>query len=255
MLSVLHGETHAGSPVATWPLPSVETLAAVSLIAVATVAGAWLARRGSGRSALPLAAASGVLLVIAALDLLPDAWAEAREAGVPPWAVPATVLVSWCVMDAVVRVGCPCEPSRAGGIGTAAGLALHRFLEGATLALTASIVVVAALFVHAAGEGLALAALLGARPRRRLAPWIALACVSPVAGGFVMNALPVPAALMPLLLAFVAAVLAQGAWVALKVARRRASHEGRRLRSPMALAMASAALVTALVVLIGSASH
>ncbi|MFF3665823.1 hypothetical protein [Microtetraspora malaysiensis] len=255
MLSVLLAETQADNGAITWPLPSAETLAAVLLVALATVTGAWLARRGSGRSTLLLAAASGVLLIIAALDLLPDAWAEAHEAGVPLWAVPVTTLISYCVMGAVVRLGCPCEPSRTGGIGAACGLALHRFLEGATLALTASIVVVAALFVHAAGEGLALAALLGAQPQRRIAPWIGLACLSPVMGAFVTTALPIPAVLMPLLLAFVAGVLARSSWVAIKVAHQRSPYDRRLLRSPVPLAMAFAALLTALVVLIGSATH
>ncbi|GAA0425734.1 hypothetical protein Acor_54300 [Acrocarpospora corrugata] len=86
---------------------------------------------------------------------------------------------------------------------------------------------VSALFVHAGSEGLALAALLGARPRRYVAPWIGLACLSPVAGALITSALPVPAGLMPLLLAFVAGVLAQGAWVAVKVAYRRSPHDRR----------------------------
>ncbi|MEU6776595.1 hypothetical protein [Streptomyces sp. NPDC046759] len=66
-----------------WQPPSTETLVAAVLVALATVVGAWLARCGSGRSALLLAAVSGILLIIAGLDLLPDAWYEAHETGVP----------------------------------------------------------------------------------------------------------------------------------------------------------------------------
>ncbi|WP_107428796.1 ZIP family metal transporter [Streptomyces kebangsaanensis] len=255
MLSVLYvvgAHTDNGNG---WQLPTTETLVAVILVAVATVAGAWLARRGSGRSTMLLAAASGILLIIAVLDLLPDAWEEAHEAGVPLWAVPVTALASYAVMGAVVRIGCPCEPGRAGGIGAASGLALHRFLEGATLALTASFVVVAALLVHAASEGLALAALLGAQPRRRVAPWVGLACLSPAAGAFVASALPIPNGLMPLLLAFVAGVLAQGAWVALRLAHQQRPEERRFLGVPTAMAMTLAALLTAFVVLAGAASR
>ncbi|MCX4515622.1 hypothetical protein OHA27_36050 [Streptomyces sp. NBC_01619] len=93
------------------------------LVAVATVVGAWLARRGFGRSAKLFAAASAILLIIAVLHLLPDAWDEAHEAGVPWWVVPVTALASYAVMGAVVRIGCPCDPGRAGGIGAASGLA------------------------------------------------------------------------------------------------------------------------------------
>ena len=161
MSSVLYAAGAHTDDATGWQLPSTETLVAVVLVAVATMVGAWLARRGSGRSALLPAAVSGILLIIAVLDLLPDAWDEAHEAGVPLWAVPVTALASYGVMGAVVRIGYPCKPGRAGVVGAASGLALHRFLEGSTLALTASVAVVAALLVHAAGEGLALAALRG----------------------------------------------------------------------------------------------
>ena len=226
MLSVLYAAGAHTDDGTGWQLPSTETLEAVVLVAVATVVGAWLARRGSGRSALLLAAASGILLIIAVLDLLPEAWDKAHEAGVPPWAVPVTALASYGVLGAVVHIGCPCEPGRAGSIGATSGLALHRFLEGTTLALTASVAVMAALLVHAAGEGLALAALLGAQPGQRVAPWLGLACLSPVAGAFVTSALPIPVGIMPLLLAFVGGVLAQAAWVALRLAHQQRSAAG-----------------------------
>ncbi len=50
------------------------------LMAAATVAGAWLALRRPGRHGAWLGAASGALLVIALLHLLPDAWSAARAA-------------------------------------------------------------------------------------------------------------------------------------------------------------------------------
>ncbi|GAA2651267.1 hypothetical protein [Streptomyces vastus] len=255
MLCVLYAAGAHTDDGTGWQLPSTETLMAVVLVAVATVVGAWLARRGSGRSALLLAAASGILLTIAVVDLLPDAWDEAHEAGLPLWAVPLTALASYGVMGAVVRIGCPCEPGRAGGIGAASGLALHRFLEGATLALTASVAVVAALLVHAVGEGLALAALLGVQPTRRVAPWIGLACLSPVAGAFVTSALPIPAGIMPLLLAFVGGVLAQAAWVALRLAHQQRPAGRRVLGVPAAMAMTLMAVLTALVVLVGAVNR
>ncbi|WP_432030457.1 hypothetical protein [Streptomyces sp. 1222.5] len=238
---------------AEWQPPSTESLVAVLLVALATVVGAWSARRASGRSSLVLAAASGILLVVAVLHLLPDAWDEAPEVGVPQWAVPLAALASFWLMGALTRIGCPCALGRAGGIGAAAGLALHRFLEGATLALTASVAVVAALLVHAAGEGLALAALLGTQPRRRMAPWIGLACVSPIVGAFVTSAAPIPDALMPCLLAVVAGVLAQAAWVALGLAHKQRPANRRVLGAPATTAMTIAVVLTAVVLLVGAA--
>ncbi|MCC5481087.1 hypothetical protein [Streptomyces barringtoniae] len=114
---------------------------------------------------------------------------------------------------------------------------------------------VSALLVHTASEGLALAALLGAQPRRRVAPWIGLACLSPAAGALVASALPIPNGLMPLLLAFVAGVLARGAWVALRLARQQHPRERRFLGAPATVAMTLAALLTALVVLVGAVGH
>ncbi|MGW3357240.1 hypothetical protein ACWDFL_17725 [Streptomyces bungoensis] len=255
MLFVLQAASaHAGDGTG-WRLPSAGTLTAVALVAVATAVAAWLARRGTDRSALLPAAASGILLIVAVLDLLPDAWREAREAGVPLWAVPVTALASYGVMGAVARVGCPCEPGRTNGIGAASGLALHRFLEGATLALTTSVAVVAALVVHAAGEGLALTALLGAQPTRRVAPWVGLACLSPVAGAFVTSASPLPDGSMPLLLAFIGGVLARAAWVAIALAHRQRPANRRVLGAPAALAMTLAACVTTLVVVVGEANR
>ncbi|MFJ2729138.1 hypothetical protein [Streptomyces collinus] len=249
-------------------LPSAETLAAVALVALATVAGAWAARRARGRTALLPATAAGILLVVAVLDLLPDAWDEAEDAGLPPWAVPLTALAAFALMGAVTRTGCPCSRERAGGIGAAAGLAVHRFVEGAALALTTSPAVMAALLAHAAGEGLALTTLLGAQPGRRTAPWITLACLSPVAGVFVTSAVPLPDGLLPLLLAVVAGILAQAAWVALDHAHRQLdlTHRqlgpapqqqpiGRHVRTtPITTAMTLAALTTTLTLLI-TAGH
>ncbi|MFC9281163.1 hypothetical protein [Streptomyces collinus] len=233
-------------------LPPAESLTAVALVALATVAGAWAARRAPGRSPLLPAVASGILLVIAVLDLLPDAWDEAQEAGLPQWAVPFTTLASFALMGAVTRTGCPCTREQAGGIGAATGLAVHRFVEGAALALTTSLAVMAALLVHAAGEGLALAALLGAQPGRRVAPWIALACLSPLAGVFVTSAVPLPDGLLPWLLATVAGVLAQAAWTALNLAHRQPP-AGRRLHTaPVTAAMTLAAAATTLTLVIAA---
>ncbi|MFJ9732639.1 hypothetical protein ACIRUL_14990 [Streptomyces sp. NPDC101171] len=244
------GTHHAGDSAGLLPLAA--SLVAASLVALATMAGAWAARRVPGPTVLVPAAASGILLVIAVLDLLPDAWDEAAEAGLPPWAVPLTALASFALMGALARTGCPCGRERAGGIGAAAGLAVHRFVEGTALALTTSPAVIAALLVHAAGEGLALAALLAAQPGRRTACWLALACLSPLAGVLVTSAVPLPDGLLPFLLAAVAGVLGQAARVALGLARRQRP-AGRRVRTvPISAAVTLAAVATVLSLLIAA---
>ena len=94
------------------------------------------------------------------------------------------------------RLGCACQEhaGQASGAATAAALAVHRFLEGAAIALAGSVAVAAALAAHAFGEGLAAGELLGGQPRRLAAAWLALMCLSPVIGAAAADALPTPAA-------------------------------------------------------------
>jgi zinc transporter ZupT len=173
--------------------PGAGAWIAVALVSVSTLAGAWLARRNSGRMTVWLAIASALMMVIALTDLLPDAWQDAVEDGVPLWALGLAIATGFLVITYFTRKGCACPsevgtqaprrhaPGRHrrikeavsaamfGGMGTAAALTLHRAIEGATLALTGSVVVVLALMVHSASEGLALAALLD-MAKQRLAP-------------------------------------------------------------------------------------
>jgi ZIP family zinc transporter len=218
------------------------------LVAVATVAGAWLARRGWGREGLWLAVAAGALLVIAGLHLLPDAWAAADEAGLPVWAVPTAAVGSFVLAGTVARKGCPCEPEKAGGTGSAGALAVHRFLESSALAVVGSLTLAAALAVHALAEGLAVGVLLDSRPRRQTAAWLVAMCLSPAAGAWAAGAGALPAAADPLLLAVSAGVLAQAARVSLQAASRRAP-TGRFLAAGDGLAVLVAAGATALAVL------
>ncbi|GAF45475.1 hypothetical protein [Rhodococcus wratislaviensis] len=82
-----------------------------------------------------------------------------------------------------------------------------------------------------------------------------MACLSPVAGAFMASALPIPDGLLPVLLAVVAGVLAQGAWVALKLAHQQRPADRRLLGVPATAAMTLAAVLTALVVLVDAASR
>jgi zinc transporter ZupT len=197
-------------------------LGGAGLVAVATVAGAWLVRRRPGQRQTWFAAAAGLLLIIAGLHLLPDAWAGAKEAGIWPPLVPMAAVAAFVAAGLAARVGCNCREHReqAAGTGTAVALAIHRFLEGAAIALAGSVAVALALATHAFGEGLAAGALLSGQPRRRVAGWLALMCLSPVLGAVVADAFPVPEVAEPVLVAAAAGVVAQAALVSMRAAFR-----------------------------------
>lgn len=223
------------------------------MVAAATLLGAWLARRGPGAQAVWFGAAAGALLVIAGLHLLPDAWSEAAEAGLWPWLTLVVAVAAFVLAAAVSRYGCACEADEehVSGAGAAAALAGHRFLEGAALAVGGSVTVAVALSVHALGEGLAVGALLRSRAARRLAVWLTVMCLGPIAGALVTEAVPVPEVLGPLLYAFAAGVIAQAA----RISFRSAFHHARGLRAllsrPAAAALTAAAVTTVAVHLAG----
>ena len=216
------------------------------MIGLATLAGAWLARRHAARRELCFGMAAGALLVISGMHLLPDAWSAARHAGIPVWAVPAVAAAAFAAAGVAVRRGCTCQADReaAGGAGTAAALAVHRLLEGATLALAGSAAVAVALIVHALAEGLAAGTLLTSASRRRRAVWLTAMCASPLAGAALAGTWPVPQGAQPLMLAVAAGVLAQAARVSLAAA----FHQARLVRfafsSPAAATLIAAAVTT-----------
>ena len=249
-----HGRAlvHAGQPTAWAHAPAIPpgaVLAGAGLVAAATVAGAWLARRRLGQRQIWFAAAAGALLAIAGLHLLPDAWGGARDAGIWPGLVPTATIAAFAAAGLATRAGCGCQEhqEQASGTGTAAALTVHRFLEGAAIALAGSAVVALALTAHAFGEGLATGALLGEQPRRRVAGWLALMCLSPVIGAAAADAFPVPVAAEPVLLAVAAGVLAQAAQVSLRAAFR-GLRPTRLLLSGPAATRTMAAIVTVLAV-------
>jgi len=225
--------------------------AALAAIAAATVAGAWLGvrvvRRRGGRAspgpAVLYGAASGVLLAVAAAHVLPQAVVGAHEAALPEWLVPAVGLGGYVVVGAVIRRSCPCEPVRAGGAGAAVAVAVHRAIEGTTLAVTATLTVGLALAVHAAGEGVALAAVLLTAARWRAAWWILLAAVSPAAGFWATGAVALPSSFSPVALALVGGVLLRSARIAAGLAAADRA-DGRRPVVPIVAGLALAAAVT-----------
>jgi len=101
----------------------VLVVAGGAAIGLATLAGAWLARRSAARRELAFGAAAGALLVIAGVHLLPDAWSGAGQAGVPAWAVPAAAAASFALAGLAARAGCTCqsEPKGRGAAWTVKG--------------------------------------------------------------------------------------------------------------------------------------
>ncbi|MER6045970.1 hypothetical protein ABT168_00485 [Streptomyces sp. NPDC001793] len=224
--------------------------AGLALVALGTLAGAWSVRRWPRCGGVLLPAAGGVLLALAVFDLLPHALGDARTAGLPIWTVPAGAAAGYVVVPAcgalLCRIG---GRGRGHGLGTAVALVLHRAVEGMTVVLLPSVPVIAALVVHAGGEGLALTALLEASGRRRLSPWLLLACLGPLLGGLVTQAVPLPDGTDALLMAVVAGVLLRGATAAVVLLRERypAAHARNGRLALMAMGSALAVTVAAVV--------
>src|SRR5260221_11133331 len=99
-------------------------IAGAGLLAAATVAGAWLASRRPGQRQIWLGAAAGALLVIAGMHVLPDAWLQARSAGLWPWVVPVVTIGTFLLAGVAARGGCACQRDRRHVGGTGAGAAL-----------------------------------------------------------------------------------------------------------------------------------
>ncbi|MFI6176338.1 hypothetical protein ACIA8R_12460 [Nonomuraea sp. NPDC051191] len=255
----------ADTPVDT-ALPAWTTWAAVVLVALSTLVGASLARRKNARISVWLAVASALMLITALVDLLPDAWHEADATGVPLWVVGLAGAFGFLVITFFTRKGCghghgdkagggrhapglhrrvkqAVSAAVYGGVGTAAALSLHRMIEGATLALAASAVVVAALVIHSASEGLALTAMLDLA-RRPAAPWLALSCLAPAAGVVLATVGPLPAQSVPILLGMVTGVLLRTGVIGLTIAR-----DSRRLtRRHLVVAASAVAAIGGLLV-------
>ncbi|WP_158709630.1 hypothetical protein [Streptomyces sp. NRRL S-15] len=151
-----------------------------------------------------LGAASGVLPVVAGIDILPHALHEANAAGLGG-AGHRTDGSHACLGGTPdTQAG---EPGRLVSAGPAVALVLHRLVEGMTVVLLASVPVVVALVVHSVSEGLVPTAVLDARSRRHLPPWLIAVCLSQLVCSWITEMAPAPEWVHALLLAAVAAVL------------------------------------------------
>jgi hypothetical protein len=225
-------------------VPADGVLIGAALVAASTVGGVLLSRLSARRPVASSASVSVVLLAVVLGDLVPDVWRDLAESGTPWWAAVLAAAVGFGATVALVRRGCACVPRPdeqrqvdgsevAGGTATAVAIGVHRALEGAVLALVTSVPVVAALVVHAAGEGFALGALLGRASRGRAAAWLLIACVSPLVGAIATGPARLPATVTPLTTSLVVGALLRTALLALRLAatRQRAARAATGLRS------------------------
>jgi zinc transporter ZupT len=202
------------------------------MVAASTLGGVLLSRWSSRRPVASSVAVSVVLLAVVLGDLVPDVWEDLAESGTPRWAAVLAAAAGFGATGALVRRGCACLPRQedqpqvggaevAGGTATAMAIGVHRALEGAVLALATSVPVVAALVVHAAGEGFALGTLLGRAPRRRAAALLLIACLSPLVGVIVAAPAHLPETVTPIATAVVVGALLRSAVLALRLAAAR----------------------------------
>jgi hypothetical protein len=229
-------------------------LAGIALIAVATLAGAWLGRRFARLRTVTLTCAGAALAAVVAADLMPDIWADLRETGLPWWVAAASLAAGLAGTDALIRRGCACGPSGpdaglgppaptaglrpsgagakvpASGRATAVALGVHRALEGAALAVAGSAAVIAALVAHAASEGFALTTLLAGERRGRTVALLAITCLSPAAGVALLAWVHLPQRATPVLSSVVAGVLLRAAVAAWQLAGIRWSRMPARVR-------------------------
>jgi ZIP family zinc transporter len=139
------------------PLP---TVAGVALLVGATLAGAALARS----SRIPLVwlhGAAALVMGVLLADLLPEIWSgPGLAAAIAGYALAAAL--------GSVSFG-----------SAAAGIGVHRFVEGALLTLVISPAAVAAFVAHAVAEGFAIGATQRGAPLWTAAHWLGVACVEP----------------------------------------------------------------------------
>ncbi len=182
-----------------------------ALIAAATIAGALAGRWSARYAAASLVAVAGLLLLVVFGDLIPDIAHDVGGFGSGSLIAAVAGCASFAAAGLVLRRGCTCGSRAGGGAAAALAIGVHRALEGSTLAVTASVPVIAALVLHAGSEGFALAPLFGSEQRRRTATWLLVACLSPVIGAAALGAVQVPDSATPVLTAIVAGVLARSA--------------------------------------------
>lgn len=187
-------------------------LASLVTVAGATVAGAVLRRRLPDRSALASALAAAVLLTVVVVDLAPDVLADVDDGAMPAGVAALAAAAGCAAAIGLARRGCVCRAGRVAVLAVAA----HRAVEGSALALVWSVPLLAALAVHAAGEGFTMADLLDRG--RALLGWLAVACAAPLLGALVgaLAVTDLPAAAAPVATALIAGTLAGTALAALR---------------------------------------
>jgi len=207
-------------------LRSVQWLAVVC-VAAATLAGSALGRRAARHLAVAILFAAVSLLVVVAVDIVPDVARDISQSGIPVWVPMLAATTTFVLSGFVARSGCACQTRDMRGRSTGLAVAAHRALEGSVLALSGSASVLLALIYHAGTEGFALTALLN-DPSRRHGGLLVVACGSPVLGAIAVHFVALPEAAPPILSALVAGILLRSSLSA--------AHMGLTLRSrPLAI--------------------
>lgn len=217
------------------------TYAALVIAPLALAAG-MLCARAFGDLHRLASVAAGLLLALVTFDLLPDAFADGREVGLPVLLVVALIATGAAGTSWLLRGTGAVECCRAGRTGAGA-LAGHGLLEGAVLGAglgllpTSGPLLIAGFAFHKAAEGAVLAGVLRrSRPARgldRALPFVA--AVAPVVGALGDSLVDLP----PVLAAGAAAVLAGvlGAVVVPQLRQAAAAPSGRLLAGAGALGM------------------
>lgn len=177
----------------------LSTVAGVALLAGATLAGAALARSPRMPSHW-LHGAAALVMAVLVVDLLPRLWSDLGATGRPRWIGAAAFAAGFAAASALRSLPFGSVP---------VAISAHRLIEGALLALVISPAAVAAFVTHSVAEGFAVGVPLRDAPHRTVAGWLAVACLSPVAG-----ALLVPSgfgAAQPVLAAVAAGAIARAA--------------------------------------------
>jgi len=198
------------------------TLVFASATFLSTMTGGIAAIRWPGRLELLMAFAGGVVLGAAAFDLLPEAVAQAGDAGLPTWLPYAMAVIGYFAFRILEhrlhRRDHRHGPNRMGEAG-AAGFTVHSFFDGLAIGLGfnldrgVGIIVALAVIGHDFSDGLNTVSYLIAHghDRARQWRWLIASATAPVLGALVGGLLPVPDAVFPVALGFFSGVFVYAA--------------------------------------------
>lgn len=188
---------------------------------VSTLIGGVVVLRWPRRIELLMALAGGVVLGAALFDLLPEALAQADDAGLAegvPWLAAVAGFVGFALAERRVHhhhgPGCEDDPPGVMGIAGAAGFTVHSVFDGLAIGLGFSVdtgvglLVALAVIGHDFSDGLTTVSYLVAHrhPLERQRRWLLVVAAAPLAGALVGSIVPLPDAVFPIALGFFSGV-------------------------------------------------